>query len=277
MGGDGVLTVAKDVTTADAPSAKQALPEIQDVSLNDLLEALGAGMRDFQSAPLYGLFFGGFYAVGGWFMMFLLGYLDIHFYVYPLATGFALIAPFVAAGLYEVSRRLERGEPLSWANVLGSVRQTGGKDLVYMVLVMTFSYIIWVDIAAALYVMFFGLSPLGFVELLNAILTTPTGFVFFMVGNLVGLFLGLVVFSVSVVSFPLLYDRSIDFVSAMITSVKVVRANPKAMLVWCFMIVAALAISILSAFVGLLVLLPIFGHASWHLYRRALVQKTASD
>jgi len=265
-----------NATPPNAAGGKRQLPEIRDVSLNDLFEALGAGVRDFQATPLFCLFFGGFYAAGGWFLLFLLGYLDIHFYVYPLATGFAMVAPFIAAGLYEISRRREQGAALTWAGVLGSVRRAGGKDLVYMVLVTTFSYIIWIDIAAALYVMFFGLKPLGFLELMNAILTTPTGFVFFVVGNLVGLFLGLVVFSITVVSFPLLFDRNIDFVSAMITSVRVVRANPRTMLVWCAMIVSSLAISVLSVFVGLLVLLPIFGHASWHLYRRALTPEQTS-
>ncbi len=261
--------------TAAHPAAAPATLEIRDISLSDLLEAVGAGVRDFQAAPLYGLFFGGFYALGGWFLLFLLNYLDIHFYIYPLATGFAMIAPFVAAGCYEVSRRRETGVALSWAGVLGSLRRAGGKDLVYMVIVTTFSYIIWLNIAAVLYVIFFGLRPLGFLELVNAILTTPGGFMFFAIGNLIGLLLGMVVFSVTVVSFPLLFDRHVDFVTAMITSVNVVRANPRTMLVWCLMILGAMAISILSLFVALLVLLPVFGHASWHLYRRALAPETA--
>lgn len=260
--------MASDVPTTGgtAPSP----PALKQVGHADILKALELGLRDFRKAPLYGLFFGVFYAAAGWFLLFLLYALKINYYAYPMATGFAMVAPFVAAGLYEVSRRLETGEPLSWNAVLRSVITGGGKDLRWMVLVTTFAYIIWLDIAIALYVIFFGLKPLGFTDLIAAIVTTPMGALFFAIGNLVGLGLGLAVFSVTVVSFPLLFDRNVDFVTAMITSVKLVLQNPKPMLLWCAIIVALLVISMLSVFVALIPVLPILGHATWHLYRRAV-------
>jgi uncharacterized membrane protein len=253
-----------------APLDRPATPEIETITVSDVKTALGKGIRDFQAAPLFGLFFGAFYALGGWALLALAVTLKINYYVWPMATGFAMVAPFVAAGLYEVSRRLEAGEPLSWRPVLSSVRTAGGKSLNWMVLVTTFAYIIWLDIAIALYVIFYGLKPLALPELLTAIVTTVDGFAFFAIGNLVGLALSLAVFSITVVSFPLLFERNVDFVTAMITSVRTVLASPKPMIVWCAIIGALLGLSILSVFVGLLVVLPVLGHATWHLYRKAV-------
>lgn len=256
-------------TTAAARQRPRA-PQVQTITHGDIAKSLRDGLRDFQAAPLYGLFFGAVYAGFGWFILFLLFKLEIGSYAYPMITGFALVAPFAAAGLYEVSRRLEKGEPLSWGSVLGSVFGRGGKAVGIMAMVTTFSYIIWIDIAAALYVMFFGMKPLRFQALLEAVVTTPTGIVFLIVGNAVGAALALVVFSIMVVSLPIVFDRQVDFVTAMITSVKSVLANPRPMLLWCIIIGVLLGLSLLSIFVGLLVVLPILGHATWHLYRRVV-------
>jgi uncharacterized membrane protein len=254
-------------------AAKADVPVVQPLTNADIFAALAQGLRDFRAAPLYGLFFGGVYAAGGWALLFLLNWLDVNYYVYPMATGFAMIAPFIAAGLYEVSRRLETARPLTWRGVLTSARTAGGKDLSWMVLVTTFAYIIWVDIAIALYLMFYGLKPLAFTELVEAIVTTPAGALFFLVGNAVGALLAAIVFSLTVVSFPLLFDRHVDFVTAMITSCKVVLANPRPMALWAAIIAVLLMVSFLSVFVALVAVLPVLGHATWHLYRRAVAMK----
>lgn len=255
--------------TALAAPRKERHP-VNVISVSDVLFSLRDGLRDFQKAPAYGLFFGLVYAAFGWFLLYLMIGLSFGSYVYPMVTGFALVAPFAAAGLYEVSRRLETGQPLSWGAVFGCIFGPGGKAVGVMAIVTTFAYIIWLDIAAALYVMFFSMKPLRFEALLNAILTTPQGFVFFVVGNAIGAVLALIVFSIMVVSLPMVFDREVDFVTAMITSVKSVLANPKPMLLWCLIIGVLLGLSLVSMFAGLLVTLPILGHATWHLYRRVV-------
>ncbi len=243
---------------------------VRPVAAGDILDILAAGLRDFRAAPRYGLFIGGVYVLGGWMLALLLFQFGLPYLVYPLAIGFALIAPFVATALYAVSRNLEMGEPLSWGQVLGAVRGATGRDLGWMALVTGFALFIWIDMAGLLFLSFFGLTPLTLPELLREIFTTPMGLLFLVVGNAAGAVLALIVFSFSVTSFPMLYDRDIDFVTAMVTSVKVVIANPVAMVLWCATIAVLIGLSILSGLVGLLVVLPILGHATWHLYRRAI-------
>jgi uncharacterized membrane protein len=227
-------------------------------------------MRDFRAAPKYGLFFGAVYAIGGWLLFGLVRYFDMPYFAYPLATGFALFAPFAATGLYDVSRRLERGEPLSWSSVLGSVKSVSGKELAWMAVVTVFSLIIWLDIAAFLFFAFLGSGGGDSGNLLNEILTTARGLVFLAIGNLVGAALAGLVFSYSAVSFPMLYDRNVDFVTAMVTSVKTVMKNPWPMFIWAVIIAIYLALSLASLFLGLIVALPILGHTTWHIYRKAV-------
>lgn len=248
---------------------------IRSIDVSDIIDALADGLTDFRNAPIFSLAFGGFYAAFGWALLFGVFYLNIDQYAFPIATGFVLIAPFVAAGCYEVSRRLQADEPLSWRQVFQAVRSAGGNDLNWMVVVTVFSYIIWIDIAMALYVIFFGLNPLTFFQLVNVVFTTLPGLAFFIIGSFVGAVLSAVMFSLTAVSFPILFDRKVDFVTAMITSVKSVMKNTKAMAVWGLVIGGAFGISLLSAFVALLVVLPVLGYTTWHLYRR-LIEPDAS-
>lgn len=251
--------------------------EILKVTIDDLLEVLGLGFRDFMAAPFYGLFFSGIYAAGGWVLILMLIEFDLHFLVYPLAAGFALVAPFIASGFYVVSSRLEKSEPLSWRIVLGTVRSMFGRDLGWMAIVTGFSLFIWMDIAALLSFGFMGFQLFSFADLIQVIFTTPAGWAFLVVGNTVGALISFAVFSYSVISMPMLFDRDIDFVTAMITSVRFVKHNPRVMAIWCFTIAALIAVSLLSGLVGLLVTLPILGHATWHLYRRGIAQTQASS
>jgi len=244
--------------------------QINTVSINDIIEILGAGLQDFRAAPLYGLFFAGIYALGGWMLILLLNVLHLPFLVYPLAAGFALIAPFIATGLYAVSAKLESGDPLSWRGIFCAVWKARASDIGWMAVVTAFSLFIWMDIAALLTFGFMGFNLTSSTEIIRQVFTTPEGVLFLVIGHFVGAAIAFAVFSFSVISFPMLFDRDIDFVTAMITSVKVMKASVKPMALWCGIIAFLVLISLLSGLLGLFVTLPVLGHASWHLYRRTV-------
>lgn len=243
---------------------------INTITQDDVSAAVSAGWSDFKRAPGYGLFIGLIYAAAGWFLLTLFYATSVHYVIYPLVTGFALIAPFVAAGTYEVSRRLERGEPLSWSAVLGSILGERGRELGWMALVTTFTLIIWFDFAVFLYVMFFGLKVPTLADLPRIIFDTPNGAVFFVIGNVTGAAIAFFVFSITAISCPMLMDREVDFVTAMITSVKAVHKNLRPMISWAALIAFLLALCISTFFLAMPVILPFLGHASWHIYRKSV-------
>ncbi len=257
-------------TSQPAVATPKAWPEVRSLAGSDLVEVLAAGVNDLRAGGRYSLFFGAFYGVGGLILLVLVRFYNVPYLIYPLAMGFVLIAPFMATGLYDISRRLENGETLSWAGVLGSIRYAAGRDLRWMALITSFTFVIWMDIAALMTFGFLSGEMTGFKDLLTQIFTTPSGLLFLAVGNIVGALIALVVFSFSAVSFPMLYDRDVDFVTAMVSSIRLVLKNPVVMLSWGAIIGVLTVISILSAFLGLIVTLPVLGHATWHLYRRGV-------
>ena len=254
----------------EAGSGAAKTLSVRTIKVGELGSIVAAGWKDLVSAPRFGLGIGLFYAAGGWLILMLLWLFALPYLAYPMAMGFALVAPFVVTGLYDISRRLERGEPLSWNTLLGSVWDARQRDLRWMALVTAFALVIWLDIAALLFFGFLGLRSLD-ADLLRDVFTTQTGIIFLGLGHAVGALIAFAVFSISVVSFPLLFDRDVDFVTAMTTSVRVVAANPLPMMIWCSLIAVLVVASIALAFTGLIVVLPLLGHSSWHLYRRVVV------
>ena len=228
-------------------------------------------MKDFTRSSKYGMFFGAFYAVGGAFMLWLVVSTGYFYLAYPLVMGFALLAPFGAAGTYEISRRLEAGEPLTWSAVLGAVWSRKGAELGWLGLVSLFTFMIWMDIAVFVYLIFYGTGLSSLSGIFASVFTTVNGLTFLLVGNGVGAVIAFCVFSFTAVSPPLLVDRDIDFVTALTTSVRAVKANPRAMLAWAVVIGMDLAVSFVTFHVALLVLFPILGHTTWHLYRKLIV------
>jgi uncharacterized membrane protein len=243
-------------------------PVVRPITANDIAEALGQGLRDFQAKPLYGLAFGGLYALGGIVILLSLTSLGLVYLAYPLAAGFALIGPFVAIGLYEVSRRREAGQPVSFGNIWSTVTSRG--EIGWMAFVTLFVFVMWMYQVRLLIALLIGLNASfsSLREFMTVVLTTNEGLVFLAIGNLVGAALSLILFSLTVVSFPLLLDRDVDFVTAMVTSVRAVVTSPLPMIGWAAIIVILLIVSALPYFLGLLVTLPVLGHATWHLYRR---------
>lgn len=243
-------------------------PVVRRIAAADIAEALGEGLRDFQARPLYGLAFGALYAAGGIIILLCLTAFGMVYLAYPLAAGFALIGPFVAIGLYEVSRRRETGEPISFPAVWSTV--TSRSEIGWMAFVTLFIFVIWMYQVRLLIALLIGLNASfsSLHEFISVVLTTNEGLVFLVIGNAVGAALSLVLFSLTVVSFPLLLEREVDFITAMITSVRSVVMSPLPMIGWAAVIVVLLMISALPYFLGLIVTLPVLGHATWHLYRR---------
>lgn len=253
------------------------VPELRRIDVSVGPECLLLGLRDFSEAPRFGLFFGGLYAFGGWLIFGFIFWLSVPFFAYPAAMGFALIAPFVAAGVYEVSRRLEAGQPFTWEVVLGTVWRQKGRDMGWMALVTGFAFFIWVDWAAIVFLLFFGLRELQLEAFLAALTTTNEGLYFILLGNFAGAVMATIVFSITVISFPLLKDREIDFATAMTASVRAVMANPLPMAVWAAFIGLCLSAAIITFFVTLPLILPVLGHGTWHMYRKVVATATQPE
>ena len=243
-------------------------PVVRRVTVADIAEALIQGLRDFQAYPIYGLVFGALYAVGGTIIVLCLTAFGLIYFAYPLAAGFALIGPFVAVGLYEISRRRERGEPVSIAAIWSAVRSRS--EIGWMAFVTLFFFVIWMYQVRLLIALLLGLNASfsSLNEFITVVLTTDEGRLFLVIGNLDGAALSLILFSLTVVSFPLLLERDVDFVTAMVTSVRAVVTSPLPMIGWAAAITVLLMVSCIPWFLGLLVTLPVLGHATWHLYRR---------
>ncbi|MFN7125122.1 MAG: DUF2189 domain-containing protein [Allorhizobium sp.] len=250
-----------------------SLPKLQinPLSMQDVRAVFADGWRDFRTYPAFGLFFGAIYAVGGIFIAVMLTYYHLPWMIIPVAIGFPLIGPFIAVGLYEISRRNQRGEAVGWKAILAEVFRQRERQLSWMAFVVLFIFWIWIYQIRLLMALFLGFRiPATLDAFANVVLTTPQGLLFLAIGTVVGAVLAMILFTATVISMPLLLDHDVDFVTAMLTSMRTVIENPAPMLAFG-LVVAALAIAALfPLFLGLLVVLPVAGHATWHLYRRAI-------
>ena len=252
-----------------AAEHRRRQPKIRDIDGHDIAEAFAAGLADFRAVPLKGLFFGGFYALGGLFLVWLTFVIGVGYLTYPFATGFALLGPFVAVGCYEISRRREMGASLAWRDILGVMLEQSRRELGWMAFVTLFIFIMWMYQVRILLVLCLGLKNFTTAgEFLHVVTSTPEGLLFLMLVHLDGAVVSLVAFTLTVVSFPMLLDREVDFITAMITSVKAVITNPKTLLAWAAIVTALMFVAVLPGFLGLFVVLPVLGHTTWHLYRR---------
>ncbi len=255
-------------TTDTALPEASPLPEIGRITLRELFVSLKEGWRDFRAGPQYGVFFSAVYVVGGLLLWHLnAGALS---WTLALALGFPLVAPFAAVGLYEVSRRLEAQEPLAWSGILSVVRDERHRQLPWMGAIIIIYFLAWNFIAHLIFGLFLGAS--AFIDITSSfhMFTTRRGMAMLAVGSLAGAALAFLLFSLTVVSLPMLVDREVDFVTAMLVSLRTVRRNLPVMVVWALVIAVATLLALIPAFLGLLVVLPLLGHATWHLYRRAL-------
>lgn len=249
------------------------LPKVRRGRLADITVAFSSGFKDFLRAPLFGLFFGAFFALGGFAILFILVELKQPWWILPIAVGFPLVGPFAAIGLYEVSRRLGRGEKLAWGGILSAVFAQRKRQLPIMAFVVLFIFWVWIYQVRTLVALFAGLNPFSTLQsFIDFTIGTPEGLAFLGVGTVVGAFMSLALYSVTVMSIPLLLDRDIDFMSAIIVSIKAVFESPVIMLGWGVIVTFGAIMGMATGFLGLLVIFPILGHTTWHLYRRIVVK-----
>lgn len=232
--------------------------------------ALRRGWQDFKAAPQYGLFFGGFYSLCGLALWQLTVITGQTYWILLASFGFPLIGPFAAVGLYEVSHLLERGETISWSKVLTGVWREKDRQIPSMAAIIILLFIIWVFIGHVIFALFMGLSVMTNVTSSFEIFLTANGLMMIAAELVIGGLVAFILYSITVIGMPMLVDREVDFVTAMITSFGVVTRNPKPMLAWGAIVTIALGVGMFPYFLGLLIVLPVLGHATWHLYRSAV-------
>ena len=238
------------------------------LTVQDLQASLGAALRDFMAHPQYGLFFAAFYALGGIVLYFALVSIGRAWWLIPILGGFPLLAPFAAAGLYEVSRRRELGLPMGWGGILTALKGRGDEQLILMGIIGFVAFSFWMIIAHGIFAIFMGVS--GFSQHSIEMLFTPQALMMLAVGSAVGAVFAAVMFAVTLTSLPMLVDKEVDFITAIIVSLGVVRCNKRVLFLWAVMIAVILVVAMVPMFLGLFVALPVLGHATWHLYRRAV-------
>ncbi|MEJ6401648.1 DUF2189 domain-containing protein [Yoonia sp. 2307UL14-13] len=244
-------------------------PVVKTLQVADLRAALSAAWRDFRRAPQFGLFFSAVYVLGGFVLLWLgAGHVT---WILTASLGFPLIAPFAAAGMYEVSRRIEQDQPLIWGEILGVVWAERGRQLPWLGAIIVIYFLFWTFLAHMIFALFMGLSVMTNVSDSWDIFLTPNGLMMIGVEVIVGAVLAFLLFALTVISLPLVLDREVDFVTAMLVSMQAVQRNRVVMLIWALIIAVATFAALLPWFLGLMIVLPLLGHATWHLYRRAVV------
>jgi uncharacterized membrane protein len=250
-----------------ATSSGVAILPVRRVPLDAPYEWLAAGWRDMWTNPAVSLGYGAVFTLGAAVLIAALSTLNTLALILPLAGGFLLIAPLFAAGLYEMSRRMERGEPAGAGDVIAAGLHARGQ-LAFMGVVLMVIFMAWMDLAFLMFMLFWGANPVpplsGF---LPALLDTPHGLALLIAGTASGAVLAAMTFAISAISVPMLMDRRVDTVTAITTSLRAASVNWQAMSLWAALIVLLMGLGFVTLFAGLIVAFPLAGHATWHAYR----------
>lgn len=271
-GAIGITGGAHAISAANAPEqALAAPPAIRRLALSDLRNALREGFQDFGEHRTDVVFLCLFYPVVGLILARLASGYDFLPLVFPIASGFALLGPLAGVGLYEMSHRREQGLESSWTNAFAVTSSPAFGSIVGLGLLLFVIYMLWLLVAWGIYSITLGPQPPVSVSgFLHDVFATGPGWIMIIVGLAVGFVFAWVVLTITIVSFPMLLDRNVGLSRAISTSIAVVRLNPVPMAVWGFIVAAGLLIGSIPCFLGLIVVLPVLGHATWHLYRKVV-------
>lgn len=246
---------------------------IRRIDTNEPWKWLALGWADLRRAKWISIPYALMFVVAGYGLTIGLYFTDKYYLIWPYMAGFVLVAPVFAVGLYEISRKLEMAEPVSFTTALGAWRIAPGR-IFGAGLALTFFLIIWVRTAALLYVLNFPYQMLTIPNLLNQTFFSLDGLTFLAVGTFIGGIFAVFAYLMSAVSLPMMLGERADFLPALVISFLAVTQNPRAMALWAAIIVVVTAVGMATAFIGLAITLPLIGHATWHAYRSIIIPKT---
>lgn len=248
-----------------------AAPVIRTIGLSDLHRALQLGWEDFKAVPSHAIMLCVIYPVLGIVLARVVHGYSVLPLLFPLAAGFALLGPFAALGLYELSRRRETGEEPSAWDAMEVFRSPSFGAMLGLGVLLLALFVTWIATAQAIYVAAFGYeTAAGIPDFSRRVLTTPQGWWLIIVGCGAGFLFALIALCISVVSFPMMLDRHATAGEAMVTSLRAVAQNPVPMAAWGLIVAVLLVLGTLPFFLGLAVVIPLLGHATWHLYRETI-------
>lgn len=257
------------MATQDTGSATIG-PPVAEITVEQPWLWLAAGWKDFWRRPGISLSYGIAVAAASFALTYAVFYLWGLALVLPLAAGFLLIAPMLAVGLYETSRRLHADEPISARNVI-LVAVRSPTQLAFIGVALMLFMLAWIRLATLIFALFFGLNaypPMS--EWIGLLFFTPKGLLFLAIGSAIGGVLAVIAYAISVISVPMLMVRDVDAITAIVTSARAVIANPGPMLLWAWLIVVLTAVGIATLYIGLIVTFPLVGYATWHAYKSVL-------
>ena len=248
-----------------------APPVVHRIAPAELRDVLARGFADFAAYRTDVIFFSIIYPVVGLVLARLAAGYDMLPLIFPLASGFALVGPVAAVGLYEMSRRREQGVDITWADAFGVVRSPALGAIIVLGLLLLAIFLLWLVAAYVIYEVTLGPQPpASIASFARDVFTTGAGWTLIGVGVSVGFLFALLVLTISVVSFPLLLDLDVGLYTAVMTSIRAVLANPAPMAIWGLIVAGGLIIGSIPLLLGLAIVMPVLGHATWHLYRKVV-------
>ncbi len=252
--------------SASAQPIEVANVQVRLIPIDRPWSWLAAGWRDLTRRPDIGLSYGALIVAASWTLTISLHLLDYFYMMLPLAAGFMFVAPILAVGLYDTSRRLEAGESPTLATALASYRRNGDQVVLFSLVLMLF-HLAWVRVAQLLFALFFSTASPNWDTVVQVLLFSPQSVMFLATGTVIGAALAALAFAIGAISIPMLHDRPVSMVAAVAVSFTAVQRNWKPMALWAALIAGFTAFGIATLFIGLAVTMPLIGHATWHAYR----------